>query len=259
MTVIETVDMAKLVGAVKAFSAKHNRAPSIDETCALMGWSPTEGRHLLAAARTAPAPAVAGQTAPASPTTATPTGRNSGPGRTTPIGATSSRTNADRADVPAPSAVTTATSPPQPERSIKTSGGAIPRPTTGPERAAWHVLRAHGQVPTAVAVAGQVAQTARARTARRRKQAAGPRPISATDVAARDAEQVRKWVEGYRSEHGVGPLWRELADAMGWTPFGYSARRRIIAELQRRGDLVSTTEPRSLDVPLPCAPSGTDP
>ncbi len=44
MAATEAVDLVKLVGAVKAFNAKHNRAPSIDETCALMGWSPTEGR-----------------------------------------------------------------------------------------------------------------------------------------------------------------------------------------------------------------------
>lgn len=251
MAATEAVDLVKLVGAVKAFNAKHNRAPSIDETCALMGWSPTEGRHLLAAARTAPAPAAAGQTVPAPPTAATPADRNPRPGRAAPA-------NTARAKVPDSPAANTPTSPPQPERSLKTPGGAIPRPATGPEGAAWHVLREHGQVPTAVAVAGQVAQTAQARAARQRKQAAGRRPIAATDVAARDAERVREWVGDYRTEHGVGPLWRELADAMGWTPYGYSARRRIIAELQRHGDLVSTPEPRSLNVPQSPAPPGTD-
>ena len=120
---------------------------------------------------------------------------------------------------------------------------------------AWEWLVAHGQTPTETAVAGRVrmVQEAKAGMVRRRDKELAARAAAAEAIAA-DGWRAREWVAGYRAAHGQGPLWRELAEAMGWSATGWSAtgwqhRKRIITGLRRAGMLSfdDGTE-RSLDI-----------
>ena len=216
-------DMAAVTAAVRDFTTANGRTPTFAETCDLMGWSAHHARQVLAsvtaAAAKRPAP-------PPSPPSTTP-----GPAPTPPP-----PTPIDR--------------PPPPEPSPPAQPGAIPYPaaddTDDPDddpdvrarRRAWRWLVAHRQVPTQRAVTARVQTETTARTgaarrrARRREQTA-----HAAAIAATDGPRVRQWIADYHAAHHQGPLWHELAAAMGWTPLAWNTRQHIMTTLATHGYL----------------------
>ena len=132
--------------------------------------------------------------------------------------------------------------------------GAIPLPPPdGPDaharRRAWRWLIAHHQTPTEPAVTARARDATAAHTAKQRRQTRNlEQAATATAIAVAQGPQARQWIADYRAAHHQGPLWRELADAMGWTPHGWQTRQHIMTTLAAHGYLTYHPDvPRSLN------------
>ena len=185
-------DLAVVTAAVRAFKTRNGRTPTFDETCALMSWTPHHTWQVLAATNPAPPPHSAS---------------------------------------PPPSTATGPPLPPEPlvaEPLVADQPGPIPLPPPdGPDaparRQAWRWLTAHHQTPTERAVTARARDATAAHAARLRRQArsldqAATAAATAAAIAAQQGPRARQWIADYRAAYHQGPLWRELADAMGWPP-----------------------------------------
>ena len=218
-------DIAAVTAAVRTFKTTHGRTPTFDETCTLMGWTPHHTRQVLATTTSTPPPP------PSSP---------AGPALTSP---------APHPDRPLPPEPATA---PQPDAA--TQPGAIPlpppdSPDAQARRRAWRWLVAHHQTPTEPAVTARARDATAAHTARQRRRARNlEQAATAATIAVAQGPQARQWIADYRATHHQGPLWRELADAMNWTPHGWQSRQHIMTTLAAHGYLTYHPDiPRSLN------------
>jgi hypothetical protein len=198
-------DLAAVTAAVRTFTTTHGRTPTFAETCALMGWTAQHTRQVLAA------------TKPATP----------------------------QHPAPPPSAPSTATTPsPTGPAPVAALPGPIPlplpdSPDAAARRRAWHWLTAHHQVPTERAVTARARDATAARAGAARRQARTlDQAAAVAAIAAEQGPRARQWIADYRAAHHQGPLWRELADAMGWTPLGWKTRQDIMAVLAAGGYLI---------------------
>ena len=207
-------DLTAVTAAVRPFKTTNGRTPTFHETCALMGWTPHHTRQVLAATK----PAAPKRSASPPPSTAT------GPAPTGPP-------------------PNTLGPPLLPEPLVAAQPGPIPlpppdEPDARARRRRWHWLTAHHQVPTGRAVTARARDATTAHAAALRRQARSLEQAStAAAIAAAEGPRARQWIADYRAAHHQGPLWRELADAMGWTPLGWNTRQHIMTTLAAHGYL----------------------
>ena len=208
-------ELAAVTAAVRAFKTTNGRTPTFDETCALMGWTPHHTRQVLAATKPAEPTPSAPPPPPPSSSTAT------GPSPTGPATNAVGRPLSPEPLVPGPIPL------PPPDS-----------PDARARRRAWRWLTTHHQIPTERAVTARVqtAAAARAGAARRRARSL-EQAATATAIAAADGPRARHWIADYRATHHQGPLWRELAEAMGWTSLASKTRQRLMTILAADGYL----------------------
>ena len=109
-----------------------------------------------------------------------------------------------------------------------------PRPVA---ELAVRLLLGRGQVPTAAAVAGQLA------TFDQRKAAMAAREQRRKQLQSSDGPRAATLVAGHWQAHGRGPTWRELGRAIGWPQREVALTVRALA---KAGWLTVGDEPRSL-------------
>ena len=141
----------------------------------------------------------------------------------------------------------------------RTAPEAIRRPRKHPRsrRAAWDWLVSRGDTPTCAALNARLAEVYAASEAdRQRKQRARQTYLEAKQTAEVDGPRARAFIADYRRTHGRGPVWRELAEALGRAPDNWPQQGNVMYAMRAAGHLsYKNGVERSLDVP-PAAGGG---